>query len=1103
MYKIRVSKAPKPGDQKDYALIGRGMNYVGEGQANNTVKNTMGAVPREEANVEVEGGETVVGDVNQDGFLEHMTFVGKRHSQGGIPVNLPEGSFIFSDTKKLRIKDKEVLSKVFGLTPKKGGYTPAEIAKRYQVNQFIQDLKDPDIDAIRKRSSNEMLKKNMEKLGMLALVQESMKGFPDGVPAIAESAAAGLQAMMPQEQAQPEPAPQEEPQMRMGGRLPKAQDGKNMAGFPMVPGASFYVGNQKVKIKKIDDNWFDEDFVHLDKPVNGVSKIPLKDFKKYFNTDQQYRLKGASSATGASPTGAPDYASLANSGNKYYNYTPIVFGSAPQRDASTANALSVGQIGSLKYEDLFVIGNNQYEVVNPMVTNDKGESFVQVRNLNNNSTTYISANELRTNARKNQFARIDPRTGEIIIPGTQAPASAPAANNAAQQADNTFGSSMVRERTPAPAPAAPRKAPSQPAAPAKSRTGAPAPAPAPAPASRKSSGSFNSAQDVLNSFREGGSLFKMQPGGPQPVLTSQVQNEEELKQRTNQRVNPNAEVFMGEVTLADGTVVQKFYRGKDKIVKNKATGEVLASAPRTDSQAYEQYGSQNINQILAQNPNVRYTNTNFGSFGHQPNVRGSGIYLSSANAAARKSGDLSAEEWQDFQDRHGDWIEQEYTSPSGTGFAAFQKDLRAGKTTGNKAADWFQNKVNEYSRNEYGVDYFGAKSSKNPYTKDSLFGQVTYSVPRFFKLEKPKEPQPLQAFYCVEYSDGTKNVVSVSYKEGEQPAAPSGGNITKVDGPHPDNGTAAGRCVGSDMSVIEKDKVRKDTPWWLQDTVNMRGAITDEINRYEPTQTKVDVQTPGYTLLDPTRQLAANQEQQARFQQQAENTVDGNIGLASTLGASGAGFQNAANVLSSVENQNVGIVNAAAANNAQIRNNAAAINEQGRQKYVEDMATLNQQYDNARQQKKWREIAAFNNGTTNYFRKKQMEQVLFPDTYINPMTGDVSIDPSGRNIFGPDTYSPSYAGGAGSMGTAMTQMNNMAMTAYDQTYNDAKGKFPEKDARDMAMIAYRNAMTAAKPSASRRDNYFNMATNGQMMPQDMTPGYGFGGMVFPWDDDND
>ena len=130
MQKTRTTKTLKTGDQRDFSLVHRQVHYIGEGQANTPVKNIMGAVPREEANIEVEGGETVIGDINLDGYLEHMSFVGKRHSEGGVPVNIPDGSFIFSDTKKLRIKDKELLKNVFGLSAKKGGYTPAEIAKK-------------------------------------------------------------------------------------------------------------------------------------------------------------------------------------------------------------------------------------------------------------------------------------------------------------------------------------------------------------------------------------------------------------------------------------------------------------------------------------------------------------------------------------------------------------------------------------------------------------------------------------------------------------------------------------------------------------------------------------------------------------------------------------------------------------------------------------------------------------------------------------------------------------------------------------------------------------------------------------------------------------
>ena len=64
MQKIRITKTPKTGDQRDFSLVHKQAHYINDGATTNPVKNTMGAVPIEQANIEVEGGETVVGDIN-------------------------------------------------------------------------------------------------------------------------------------------------------------------------------------------------------------------------------------------------------------------------------------------------------------------------------------------------------------------------------------------------------------------------------------------------------------------------------------------------------------------------------------------------------------------------------------------------------------------------------------------------------------------------------------------------------------------------------------------------------------------------------------------------------------------------------------------------------------------------------------------------------------------------------------------------------------------------------------------------------------------------------------------------------------------------------
>ena len=236
--KIRITGGPKQmayGGQSGYGFdLGQRNTYSAMSQnPYEESSRTLGPVDREDANIEAEKGETVYGDLNNDGHNEHMIIGGKRHTQGGTPLNVPEGSFIFSDTKKMKIKDPEVLS-YFGLKPRKDGYTPAEIAKRYDINKYKAILQDPLADAIRKRTAQLMMESYEKKLGYLALIQESMKGFPQGIPKIAEEVMGGGQQggqQMPQpggEEPQQQQGPQEE--MAEGPEGQEAPDQEMMEG---------------------------------------------------------------------------------------------------------------------------------------------------------------------------------------------------------------------------------------------------------------------------------------------------------------------------------------------------------------------------------------------------------------------------------------------------------------------------------------------------------------------------------------------------------------------------------------------------------------------------------------------------------------------------------------------------------------------------------------------------------------------------------------------------------------------------------------------------------------------------------------------------------
>lgn len=190
--KVRIKKLPeaRTGYQVQGSLIndvpamgGADYNaYIGKPKP--SLSKFITAVPREEANLEAEGGETVYGDLNGDGMPEHKTIKGPRHHSGGVPLALPDDTFIFSDTQSMKIKDPKILA-MFGKSAGKS-YTPAALAKQYDLDNYRKILQDPDSDKIARKTAELMIKNYNMKLGALALAQESKKGFPQGIPAVAQ-----------------------------------------------------------------------------------------------------------------------------------------------------------------------------------------------------------------------------------------------------------------------------------------------------------------------------------------------------------------------------------------------------------------------------------------------------------------------------------------------------------------------------------------------------------------------------------------------------------------------------------------------------------------------------------------------------------------------------------------------------------------------------------------------------------------------------------------------------------------------------------------------------------------------------------------------------
>lgn len=191
--KVRIKKLPQA--RTGYQVQGSLANDVPAmggadyntyiGMPKPRVSKYITAVPREEANLEAEGGETVYGDINGDGMAEHKIIKGPRHSGGGVPLSLPDDTFIYSDFRGMNIKEPEFLE-MFGKGKSgKKSYTPAELAKQYDIEKYRKILQDPDSDNIDRKTAELMIKNYQTKLAALALVQEGKKGFPQGMPKVA------------------------------------------------------------------------------------------------------------------------------------------------------------------------------------------------------------------------------------------------------------------------------------------------------------------------------------------------------------------------------------------------------------------------------------------------------------------------------------------------------------------------------------------------------------------------------------------------------------------------------------------------------------------------------------------------------------------------------------------------------------------------------------------------------------------------------------------------------------------------------------------------------------------------------------------------------
>ena len=197
-------------------------------------------------------------------------------------------------------------------------------------------------------------------------------------------------------------------------------------------------------------------------------------------------------------------------------------------------------------------------------------------------------------------------------------------------------------------------------------------------------------------------------------------------------------------------------------------------------------------------------------------------------------------------------------------------------------------------------------------------------------------------------------------------------------------------CTPSD----EEDK------WWLQDNVNVMGAVSDlaSIKKYLPWAPRVDLEEPRPTFLDPTRELAA-QSEQANIASQASASFAGPQGLGARNAATqGNAAAQAANTLGNINNQNVNIANQFEANQIGVRNQENMLNQQMAGRLYDKNVIANQQFDNAKRQGRKALRDSYTTAITNRAKTDAMNQ-MYPNYQVDPESGGfVDYTPTDKTL---------------------------------------------------------------------------------------------------------
>lgn len=875
---------------------------------------------REDANIEAERGETALVP-DKAGLPAHYKIGGKRHLKGGTPMNVTKDTFIFSDTKKLRIKDPEILAE-FGKA--KGSYTPAELAKKYDINKFRKLLQDPDSDEIQVSTAEKMIANYNLKLAKLALVQESKKGFPQGIPAVAMPYMMTNQvspdSILPLKAGESQPGTM----MRFGG-LPKAQNGN-----------TGYVNMFETPESKLGPQWT------MGAPSYGESE----EFKKSRELAQQQ----SNAASG---------------------YQPIAVD--PKQTGAPSTSLSVNPF-SIEQDDKRMWG--EPEVMTFIGAEKALTSSIGARQAlkdekaarrETDAADIIVSEQERKRGRYTTIQGYDTPDQHTIgyksyAPELDNPAFSKEGGELPKAQWGWGGKRRVQVINPGWGYAG---------------WGNPWGYPQPGygygpPQYTQISQSAGTPYTTSSSTTKKKKVVSMTPPADAVIIDYDPDKQSLDRIAAENKINPDTgksesgkPVYLKK---ADGTYQRviplvETYEGKDSRLGTAGAKNyeylraTLDANPKVIDKMYEQY-KENVNKSTDLTPDRKAKLLSMSKDEVYNNFlqaqKHTFAILSNKGAESLKK---EASEWnttkQGKNKKYAETMKQlgfgdaeRLTDDQIASFQAAYRGFQDIADSDDPDAAILKKFQMRPEGTQTGTKHTYGKDKKYISSVDDLFGSATAG-----QAMKPIGPLTTEPF------KGTETEEDV---------------ITKTQGQAPAQYTAG----------------RQDAPFWLQDIVNASTAFGNRMSlkKYLPWAAKVHPRTPDAAYYDPTRELAANAEQ-VKIQGDAAGMFAGPQAFGSRSSRlQGLGAKNAADILAKYHNLNVGVANRFSALRADIYNRADQANAAAATDLYNKTTIANQQFDNAKRQANTELAGTYVNALTNRAMTQTLN-TMYPNFQVDPWSG--------------------------------------------------------------------------------------------------------------------